>query len=151
MNTLLFFALPVATIILAIVFERIINSPILVALTAFAIYLVVTFTAFDESFLIFAIVYAILAYVVAFLSDYISGLINNNSCNCNNSECDNCNCDNRCTCNDNNSCTRNNDMGCNSNNEMGCICNKTIEQDSDINNQQELINSRFCRRRYKSI
>ena len=42
-NLLLFFALPVATILLSIVLQKILNCPILVAITAFAIYLIVTF------------------------------------------------------------------------------------------------------------
>ena len=62
MNTLLlFFALPVATVILAIVLQKILNNPLLVAATFFAIYLVVAFTAFDASFLVYAIIYTILA------------------------------------------------------------------------------------------
>lgn len=92
MNTLLlFFALPVATIILSIVLQKILDSPILVALTFFAIYLIVTFAAFDESFLVYAIVYTILAYLAATLTRFITNFINNNdddndddnsSCNC---------------------------------------------------------------------
>ena len=64
-NLLLFFALPVATILLAIVFQKILCSPILVAITFFAAYLIVTFAVFDETFLIFAIVYTIIAYITA--------------------------------------------------------------------------------------
>lgn len=68
METLLvFFALPVATIILAIVLQKILNNPLLVAATFFAIYLIVTFAAFDTSFLVYAIVYTILAYITAIL------------------------------------------------------------------------------------
>ena len=53
MNILLiFFALPIATILLAIVLQKILKSPILVAIIFFAIYLIVTFTAFDSDFLI---------------------------------------------------------------------------------------------------
>jgi hypothetical protein len=63
--------LPVATIILSVVLQKIVKDPLLVALTAFAIYLIVTYSAFDSSFLIFAIVYSILA----FLSAYITILI----------------------------------------------------------------------------
>ena len=44
-NLLLFFALPVATIILAIVFQKILRNPILTAATFFAIYLIVAFSA----------------------------------------------------------------------------------------------------------
>lgn len=69
MNTLLlFFALPVATIILAVILERLLRCPIAVAAIFFAIYLIVTFAAFDETFLIFAIVYTILAYIAAVIT-----------------------------------------------------------------------------------
>lgn len=101
-NLLLFFALPVATIILAIVLERILESPILVAATAFAIYLIVTFAVFDESFLIFAIVYTILAYIAAVIARFITCLINNSDNPCleaitsnNNTDNQNCGCNNR--------------------------------------------------------
>lgn len=68
MNTLLiFFALPIATIILAIVIEKILRCPILTALTFFAIYLIVAFAAFDASFLIFVIAYTIIAYITAWI------------------------------------------------------------------------------------
>lgn len=70
MDLLLFFALPIATIILAIVFQKIIKCPILVAATAFAIFLIVTFAAFDASFLIFAIIYTILAYIAASIARF---------------------------------------------------------------------------------
>ena len=56
MGLLLFFALPVATIILAVVLQKILKCPILVAATFFAIYLIVAFAIFDSSFLIFVIV-----------------------------------------------------------------------------------------------
>ena len=70
MNTLLlFFALPIATIILAVVLEKILRSPALVAATAFAIYLIVAFSAFDSTFLIFVIVYTILAFIAAFIAE----------------------------------------------------------------------------------
>ena len=66
---LLFFALPVATIILAIVLQKILKCPWLVAAAFFAIYLIVTYAAFNSSFLIFAIVYTILAYIAALLTE----------------------------------------------------------------------------------
>lgn len=68
---LLFFALPVATIILAIVLEKIIKNPFLTAATFFAIYLIVAFTAFDSSFLVFVIAYTILAYITAVIVNII--------------------------------------------------------------------------------
>lgn len=71
MDLLTLFALPVATIILAFVLEKILRSPILTALTFFAIYLIVAFAFFDASFLIFAIVYTLLAYIAALIAEYI--------------------------------------------------------------------------------
>lgn len=69
-NLLIFFALPIATILLAIVLEKILRVPILTAITFFAIYLIVTFAAFDASFLVYAIIYTILAYITAVIAEY---------------------------------------------------------------------------------
>lgn len=109
MNTLLlFFALPIATIILAIVLEKILRNPILTALTFFAIYLIVAFSAFDETFLVYVIIYTLLAFIAAYIAELFYrkfrcmcnntnnlGTNNNNngnnSCN-NNSNNNNCNC-----------------------------------------------------------
>ncbi len=119
MNTLLlFFAIPVATIIFAIVLEKILDCPILVAATFFAIFLIVTFAAFDSSFLVFAIVYTILAFITAALvkaiCNFIRNCLNNSSNNNQNSDCINnlsSNSNNNCICgensntdDDNNSC-----------------------------------------------
>lgn len=72
MNTLLiFFALPVATVLLSVVLQTILKCPILVAITAFAAYLIVTYAVYDSSFLVFTILYTI----IAFLSAYISCII----------------------------------------------------------------------------
>jgi len=67
---LLFFALPIATIILAIVIEKILRCPILTAATFFAIYLIIAFTIFDASFLVFVIVYTTLAFIAALLAEF---------------------------------------------------------------------------------
>ena len=67
---LLFFALPVATIILAVVLEKILRCPILTAATFFAIFLIVAFAIFDASFLIFVIVYTILAFIAAIIAEF---------------------------------------------------------------------------------
>ena len=56
MSILLFFVLPVATIILSIVFQKILKCPILVAATFFAIFLIITYVI-DPSLLIFAIAF----------------------------------------------------------------------------------------------
>ncbi len=66
MNILLIlFALPIATILLAIVLQKILKCPVLVAITFFAIYLIVAFAFFSASFLILVIIYTALAYITA--------------------------------------------------------------------------------------
>ena len=68
---LLFFALPIATIILSIVLQKILKCPILVAATFFAIYLIVAFAIFDSGFLIFVILgYGLLRVLDHFVPDH---------------------------------------------------------------------------------
>ena len=68
MNTLLiFFALPIAVIIVSAVLQKVLKSPIAVAALIFAIFLVVTFAAFDETFLIATLAYTILAFITALI------------------------------------------------------------------------------------
>lgn len=105
-NLLIFFALPIATIILAIVLERIWKNYILVTLFTFAIYLIVAFAVGDANLLVLVIIYTFLAFISAFLSmlfrkiwekicnlEQTAGISDENSTN-NNNNC-NCNC-NRC-------------------------------------------------------
>lgn len=83
MNTLLlFFALPVATIILAVVLEKILKCPFLTAATFFAIFLIVAFAAFDATFLVFVIAYTILAFIAAVIAEFFFRRCNNNDRNC---------------------------------------------------------------------
>ena len=81
MNTLLiFFALPVATIILSIVLQKILKNPLLVPGTFFAIYLIVAFAFSDSSFLVLTILYTILAYLTAVLTKWICCLLERLKC-----------------------------------------------------------------------
>ena len=93
MNTLLiFFAFPLAVIIVSAILQKLLNSPLAVASLIFAIFLVITFAAFDETFLIATLVYTILAFITASLvrlfcktgennclCEALSNLINNNT------------------------------------------------------------------------
>lgn len=92
-NLLIFFALPVATVILALVLQKILKNPLLVAATFFAIYLIVTFAAFDAGFLVYAILYTILAYVTAVLAKVVCKLLcllqNHINCKCQNNSSNN--------------------------------------------------------------
>lgn len=106
MNTvlLIFFAFPVATIILSAIFETFVNCPLKIAGIVFAIFLIITYAFFGSEFLVAAIIYTILAYITAWIVkrfeersnslQTIEELItnnnenavttNNNSCGCNN-------------------------------------------------------------------
>lgn len=90
-NILLFFALPVATIILSIVLQKILKCPILVAATFFAIYLIVTYAVFGSDFLIFAIAYSILSYITALIVNIIKRLIEQIGSYCRMQNCNNLN------------------------------------------------------------
>ena len=102
MNILLiFFALPIAVIIISIALQKILKNPILVAAIIFAVFLIVTFIVNNLNFLIAAIVYAIISYITAFLTCVITRFLNRcereNSCCCRREErcsCNNCNSDN---------------------------------------------------------
>ncbi len=86
-NLLIFFAFPVAIIILSIILQKLLNSPSLIAALAFAIFLVITFTAFDETFLIAVLAYTVLAFITALITKLLCryNQENNNSiCNLSN-------------------------------------------------------------------
>ena len=67
-NLLVFFALPLATIIIAVVLERLWKNYILVTLFTFAVYLIVAFAVGDATLLVLVIIYTFLAFLAAFLS-----------------------------------------------------------------------------------
>ncbi len=101
MNILLiFFALPIATIIISIALQKILKCPILVAAIIFAIFLVVTFIVGNLNFLVAAIIYAIISFITAVLTHIICRILNtyreNNCCR----DRDNCNCNCNNTRND---------------------------------------------------
>jgi hypothetical protein len=72
---LLFFAIPLAVIILSIVLQKILKCPWLVAATFFAIFLIVTFAVGDIRLLIFTVVLqkiiVINPYYITFLSKFM--------------------------------------------------------------------------------
>ena len=83
MNLLLiFFALPLATIVFSIALQKIIDNPILVASIIFSIFLIVTFVVGDLNLLIATIIYTIISFLTAIIVKYIDE--NNNENNENN-------------------------------------------------------------------
>ena len=117
MNLFIFFALPLATILLAIVLQKILRSPILVAITFFAIYLIVAFAAFSDTLaeaLVAAIIYSIIAYITAYIVMIICRF-KHRFCNCSRGENNNTS---RCSCENNNESAENNLL------RISCSCGK---------------------------
>lgn len=151
MILLIFFALPLATILLAIVLEKLFHCPILVAITFFAIYLIILFALFAAGIinhlgagLVAIIIYTILAFITAFIVKLIRIIrercFNNNEndnrcprCRCSQNNCERCRCRcredscERCRCQENNcedSDSDNNDLL-----RISCRCNNGNNQD----------------------
>lgn len=98
MNVLLiFFALPIATIIISIALQKILKCPPLVASIIFAIFLIVTFIINNINFLVATIIYTILSYITATIVCIICKCLSNlenssrNSCRRNNMCREKCN------------------------------------------------------------
>lgn len=68
---LIFFAIPIAVIIFSIALQKVLHSPILVGLIIFAIFLVITFAINDMTWLILTIVYALIAWITAYIVELI--------------------------------------------------------------------------------
>lgn len=86
-NLLIFFAFPIAVIIISAILQKILKCPISVAALVFAIFLIVTFAVFDETFLIATLAYTILAFITAFIVKLICESNNNDNNNNNNNTC----------------------------------------------------------------
>ena len=76
MNTLLiFFALPIAVIIISIALQKIFKCPFLVAAIIFAIFLVATFIIGDLTFLVATIIYTIISFITAVITKIVCRIL----------------------------------------------------------------------------
>ena len=124
MNTLLiFFALPIAVIIISVALQRILRCPALVAAIIFAIFLIVTFVVNNLNFLIAAIVYAIISFITAYITcilwRILSRIGNQDSCSRENQ--------NQCCCNSNNGINNLLTVSNIQNADSNCGCNQNTE------------------------
>ena len=83
-NLLIFFALPLATIIISIALQQLLKNPALVAGIIFSIFLVITFIINDLNFLVATIVYTIISFITAVLTLLVCKIIRH----CNNNDND---------------------------------------------------------------
>lgn len=123
MFLLIFFAIPVATIILSAIFQTFICSPIKVAGIAFAIFLIIAFALGGTAELIIAaIIYTIISLITAFIVMLIQNRnrIFSNICNSCNDCGSNCECRNDFL--NNNILGRNNGNNNFRNNNVSCNC-----------------------------
>lgn len=97
MNILFFVIFPIAVILMSIVLQKLLKSPILVAILIFAVFLILAYTVFTPEFLLNAIIYAIIAFITAAIFKLICSLRRRISCNIFN------------VCDDTDSCNNNDD------------------------------------------
>ena len=137
MNVLLiFFALPIAVIIISAILQKIWNSPVAVAAFIFAIFLVVAFAVFNASLLIATLAYTILAFITAVLVRLF----------CNSNE-------NNCICETLSNLLNNTDNNTNNNNsDLNNINNKLNDILNSINNLgNNTTNSNTCCRNRRNV
>lgn len=96
MNILFFVIFPIAVILISIVLQKLLKSPLLVAILIFAIFLILAYTVFTPEFLLNAIIYAIIAFITAAIFKLICCLRRRIHCNIFNvcDDSDNCSCNN---------------------------------------------------------
>ena len=131
MNILLLaFAIPLATILLSIVLQKVLRNPFLVAATIFSILLILTFTVVEEEFRIYALALTIAYTLLSFITAYIVRLICEfKNCRCNNLV-------NTISANQaiaDNTTSNNNGCGCNTSNSQAVSLSANITPDT-INN-----------------
>lgn len=109
MNILLiFFAIPLAVIIISAILETILKNPSQVAAIIFSILLVIAIAAFDPNYLVAVLAYTILAFLTALLTNILNRLNNNSNNSCENNTTNTLNdisIENSNYNNDNNNCT----------------------------------------------
>ena len=134
---LLFFALPLAIIIISIALQKILKNPILVAGIIFSIFLIITFLINNINFLIATIIYTLISYLSAKLFCVINKIrreleirMGNNSC-CRKE-------DNNYCCNTNELLTINSRCG---NSENGNLLTISSNCSNGMNNDLLTINS----------
>ena len=80
-NILIFFAIPLAVVIISIALQKVLKNPFLVAGIIFSILLVIVLALFDPIYLIAVLAYSILSFITAILTALICRYLKNQICN----------------------------------------------------------------------
>ncbi len=146
MTLFIFFAVVFATIIFAIVLQRIINCPILVGFAFFAAFLVIAAIFNSVTLVIVAIALGILAFIVAFLDCIFrrSGFFRNSGClSCNSDDDDDNNCCNCCGRRRGRNSIIPIESNCNSNCNSDCNCRNNCDETLTILNSNGQVVARM--------
>ncbi|MBR3255960.1 MAG: YbeF family protein [Clostridia bacterium] len=81
-NLLIFFAIPLAVVLISIALQKILRNPFLVAGIVFSVLLVIVLAFFDTIYLVAVVAYSILSFVTAILTCLLCRVLNNTMCNC---------------------------------------------------------------------
>ena len=128
-NLLIFFALPIATIIISIALQKILKCPPLVAAIVFAIFLIVTFVVNNLNFLIATIVYTIISFITAAIVCLICRILRRLEGR--NSNCNQCSNNSVASTNNNRILTIDGDF---SNDNNGVITLNSVNNNTNSNN-----------------
>lgn len=135
---LVFFALPLAVIIISIALQKILKNPVLVAAIIFAIGLIVTFIIGNLIILVITIIYTIISYITAFITCLICKCFRTDNNESRRRERNGC-CDRRhdnCNDRDNSNELLTISSNCNQNNNGNLL---TISSDCNRNNNGDLL------------
>jgi hypothetical protein len=81
-NLLIFFAIPLAIIVISIALQKILRNPFLVAAIIFSIALVIVLAFLDPIYLIAVVAYTLISLITAFLACMLCDVLNNNMGKC---------------------------------------------------------------------
>ena len=144
-NLLIFFALPIAIIIISIALQKLFKCPFLVAAIIFAIFLVVTFAVGNLNLLVATIAYTIIAFITAFLTMWFCRLIDElNLRNRNSDNNRNRNSGEGCCCGNNSRTSNNNTTNDSNLLTISCGCNGTQNDLLTINSTCSSNNNSDC-------
>ena len=72
---LVFFTLPLLTIVISVILQLVIKRKLIVTSIVFVAYLIATFAVFNSSFLFWCFIYTVISFIVTFVVDLIIKLV----------------------------------------------------------------------------
>ena len=80
-NLLIFFAIPLAVVVISIALQKLLDNPFLVAGIIFSILLIIVLAFFDTIYLIAVVAYSVLSFLTAILACMLCRFLRNALCN----------------------------------------------------------------------